>query len=308
MSYQPRRQASKASAADSFAMGKKPHRSQKIKRALVQPRPASLSQRVRELGQDINGVDDAGREYNSLSELWLLQGQQREKFYKVNTAWWIKGYEGRASLEGAMIGDEASEEDISHSQAFLRKALDEISSRPCSALDCGAGIGRVTKAVLLPSVSGSVTLVDQSEKWLQTARKYLAQEAGRCDFVHHRLESYRPCQKFDVIWIQWTLQYLTDEDAVHLLQNLAAGLTENGFIVLKENNLPQQGIAFHMDTPGKEGRFDVTRSPKHLSVLVELAGLVVTRMELWDECSCWVLGVDAEVLLEPDPPDHTEPG
>ena len=151
-------------------MGKKPHRSQKVKRPLVQPRPATLGQRVRELGQDIHGVDDSGREYSSLSELWLLQGQQRDKFYKVNENWWVKGYEGRVSLEGTMIGDEASQEDVQHSQDFLRKAVEGMLDDPCSALDCGAGIGRVTKAVLLPAVTGSVTLVDQSERWLQTAK------------------------------------------------------------------------------------------------------------------------------------------
>ncbi|CAE7448395.1 Mettl11b [Symbiodinium natans] len=277
-------------------MGKKPHRDQKIKRALIQPRPASLSQRVRELGHDIHGVDDAGREYGSLSELWLIQGQQRDKFYKVNADWWVKGYEGRVSLEGTMIGDEASEEDVLHSQDFLRKALslacfasEEGLTQPCSALDCGAGIGRVTKHVLLPAVCGNVTLVDQSLKWLQTAQKYLAHAKDRCHFVHCRLENFQPSAKFDIIWIQWTLQYLIDEDAVYLLQHVAAGLTQQGIIVLKENNLSQDSVSFHMDTPGKEGRFDITRSPKHLSVLVELAGLKVSHMELWDECSCWVL-------------------
>lgn len=289
-----------------WAMGKKPHRSQKVKRPLVQPRPATLGQRVRELGQDIHGVDDSGREYSSLSELWLSQGQQRDKFYKVNENWWVKGYEGRVSLEGTMIGDEASQEDVQHSQDFLRKALEGMLDDPSSALDCGAGIGRVTKAVLLPAVTGSVTLVDQSERWLQTAKKYLEREADRCHFIQCRLETYQPSSSFDIIWIQWTLQYLTDEDVVHLLHNLSAGLTSQGVIVLKENNMSQDSLSFHMDTPGKEGRFDMTRSPKHLHVLVELAGLRVTHMELWDECSCWVLRCLSEEVpeLAPDGPDQ----
>ena len=184
----------------------------------------------------------SGREYCSLSELWLLQGQQRDKFYKVNENWWVKGYEGRVSLEGTMIGDEASEEDVQHSQDFLRKALEGMPDDPCSALDCGAGIGRVTKAVLLPAVAGSVTLVDQSERWLQTAKKYLEHEADRCHFINCRLETYQPSSSFDIIWIQWTLQYLTDEDVVHLLQNLSAGLTPQGVIVLKENNMSQDSF------------------------------------------------------------------
>ena len=287
-------------------MGKKAHRGPNTKRALVQPRPATLSQRIRELGEDLHGVDDAGREFQSLSELWLLQGQQRDKFYKVNTEWWVKGYEGRASLEGAMIGDEASEEDVQHSLDFLCKALEGKAQKPRSALDCGAGLGRVTKAVLLPSVSGKVTLVDQSDRWLQTARKYLAEEADRCHFVHCRLEKYTPCSSFDLIWIQWTLQYLIDEDVVCLLRNVAAGLTEDGVIVLKENNVSQDWISFHMDTPAKEGRFDMTRSPRHLSILIELAGLVVEHMELWDECSCWVLSAHLQYTVSDTHPQTAD--
>ena len=34
------------------------------------------------------------------------------------------------------------------------------------ALDLGSGLGRVSKSVLLPAVTGRVTLVDQSATWM----------------------------------------------------------------------------------------------------------------------------------------------
>jgi len=44
-------------------------------------------------------------------------------------------------------------------------------SPPRAALDCGAGLGRVARNVLLPGCVGRVTLVEQSAKWLDVARR-----------------------------------------------------------------------------------------------------------------------------------------
>ena len=284
----------------SWAMGKKPQRSQRVKCPLVIPKE-SQTQRIRVLGADISGVDDAGREYPNLSELWLVQGQQRDKFYRVNENWWVEGYEGRTTLEGAMIGDDGSEEDLTHSCTLLARAIETMPQKPHSALDIGAGVGRVTKGVLLPVVTGPVTLVDQSAKWLRAAKTYLAQDASRCFFVQSKLEDYQPpSDRFDLIWIQWTLQYLIDQDVVELLKRLSACLSSHGVLVLKENRpVYSQRDCFQMDTPGKEGRFDITRPEKHLAVLVELSGLTVVHMENWDECSCWLLSQEAKAEIQP---------
>lgn len=48
-----------------------------------------------------------------------------------------------------MIGDDGSEDDLRHSAALLRRAGLEVRR----ALDVGAGVGRVTRAVLLPVAS-----------------------------------------------------------------------------------------------------------------------------------------------------------
>lgn len=124
--------------------------------------------------------------------------------------------------------------------------------------------------------------MDQSYKWLKLAESYLGEEAKRCHFVHSKLEDYDPSgsEPFDVIWIRWTLQYLIDEDVVHLLTRLRASLLPQGVLVLKENR-PMHGSSdcFQMDTPNKEGRFDITRPERHLALLVELSGLSVLYSE-----------------------------
>ncbi|CAE8698925.1 unnamed protein product [Polarella glacialis] len=195
-----------------------------------------------------------------------------------------------------MIGDDSSADDIAHSCGFLAQALEvshvyALGSVPArTALDCGAGLGRVARGVLLPVVS-HVTLVEMSAKWLQIARSYVG-VADRCTFVNARLEEYEPpAASFDVIWVQWTLQYLIDEDVVGLLSRLGAALTDQGVLVLKENRPLREGFEdqFQMDTPAREGRFDIVRPDAHFAVLIELACLVVRLVQPWDECSCWVL-------------------
>lgn len=46
---------------------------------------------------------------------------------------------------------------------------------PGRALDCGAGIGRVSKRVLLPLFS-EVDLVEQNQTFLEKAKTYLVSE------------------------------------------------------------------------------------------------------------------------------------
>ncbi len=48
------------------------------------------------------------------------------------------------------------------------------------ALDCGAGIGRITKRLLLP-LFHKVDLVDVTQEFLDKARNYLGEEAKRVE-------------------------------------------------------------------------------------------------------------------------------
>ena len=52
---------------------------------------------------------------------------------------------------------------------------------------------------------------------------------------------------YDVIWIQWALSHLTDEDALKLLIRCSFGLRDGGLIVLKEKVGEEQII----DKPDK---------------------------------------------------------
>ena len=252
----------------------------------------------------IGGIDDAGRSYASLRELWAEQARQRDSYYAANDAWWdADGYGGDTDDE-AMIGDGGSPEDLEHSQRLLDAVR---AARPAlrleSALDAGAGIGRVTKAVLLRRCE-RVALLEPCERWLRQARRYLGNKrAQRCAFVGERLEAHVPAAgvAYDLIWVQWTLQYLVDADVVAALRRLGGALTTpHGVLVAKENRPLREGAEgarFAVDTPGgPNARHDVTRPHAHHEWLFRCAGLAV---EHWEhagatETTAWVLRPTAE--------------
>jgi len=160
----------------------------------------------------ISGRDDTGRLYASLHELWSEQKAQRGVFYAANGAWWDDGGYNGSTDEAAMIGDEHSELDVAESGRFLDSLLRAHGLRVGSALDAGAGVGRVTKHVLLKRCA-QVHLVESCAAWSKQSKRYLGKKrALSCAFTNVRLEEFHPSpNSYDLIWVQWTLQYLIDE-------------------------------------------------------------------------------------------------
>lgn len=251
----------------------------------------------------IGGSDDQGRVYSCLEELWADQAANRSAYYTANQTFWETDGYGGANDEEAMIGDDGSEEDTLHSLRFvdeLRGRVPELQLR--AALDVGAGVGRVTKHVLLRRCE-RVCLVEGDSRWLRQARRYLGNKRQqRCSFVHARCEEYVPgvADRHDLVWVQWTLQYLVDADVVSTLRALAhRALTSTGVLVIKENRpCPHTGSgatsedAFRVDLPsGLHRRYDVTRPDAHHRWLFQCAGLAVEYSEhcLKGEVTTWAL-------------------
>lgn len=74
------------------------------------------------------------------------------------------------------------------------------------ALDCGAGIGRITKRLLLPLFK-TVDMVDVTEDFLTKAKSYLGEEGRRVrNYFCCGLQDFSPePNSYDVIWIQWVI-------------------------------------------------------------------------------------------------------
>ncbi|XP_007935892.1 alpha N-terminal protein methyltransferase 1B [Orycteropus afer afer] len=185
-------------------------------------------------------------------------------------------YQDVPATEEGMMGNfiELSNPDLQASQKFLRKFIGGPGKAGTDcALDCGSGIGRVSKHVLVP-VFNCVELVDMMESFLLEAQNYLQVKADKVESYHcYSLQEFTPpFGRYDVIWIQWVSGYLTDKDLLAFLSRCRDGLKENGVIILKDN-VAREGCIFDLSDSS------VTRDMDILQSLIRKSGLVVLGKE-----------------------------
>ena len=122
--------------------------------------------------------------------------------------------------------------DVAQSKEFLQT----LGHGKSYALDCGAGIGRVSKELLLP-IFGVVDLVEQNPQYVAKAKE-LIPDKRLANFYVSGLQSFTPVAgRYDVIWVQWVLGHLPDDDFVAFFKRCKLGRKPNGFICVKENAL-----------------------------------------------------------------------
>ncbi|XP_002731545.2 N-terminal Xaa-Pro-Lys N-methyltransferase 1-like [Saccoglossus kowalevskii] len=203
------------------------------------------------------------------------KAMMKREFYSDAETYW----KSVPATPNGMLGGFAdlSTKDISSSERFLEKTLVQLTgkNRAHCALDCGAGIGRVTKHLLLRKFD-IVDMVELNQKFLDQARdEYLSGDKSQRveKFICCGLQDFIPdANRYDVIWAQWVLGHLTDEHLMSFFTRCKAGLTENGVICVKEN-ISQEGIDLD------EEDSSVTRPEKVFLKLFRKSGLTVIREE-----------------------------
>uniref|UniRef100_A0A183IMJ0 Alpha N-terminal protein methyltransferase 1 n=1 Tax=Soboliphyme baturini TaxID=241478 RepID=A0A183IMJ0_9BILA len=115
--------------------------------------------------------------------------------------------------------------------------LFQLSLPTDHALDCGSGIGRVTKCVL-SKFFDHIDLVDVTQKFLDESVSYL----GKVNVKVNRriccgLQDLIPERgRYNMIWIQWVASHLIDSDLGAFLKRCRESLSaDGGVVVLKEN-------------------------------------------------------------------------
>ncbi|XP_023653137.1 N-terminal Xaa-Pro-Lys N-methyltransferase 1 [Paramormyrops kingsleyae] len=194
-------------------------------------------------------------------------------FYSKAEQYW---QDVQPTVDGMLGGyGSISTVDINSSKKFLQKFLGEGKGKTGTgcALDCGAGIGRITKRLLLP-LFRTVDLVDVTQEFLDKACSYLGEEGKRVgNFFCCGLQDFEPQPgRYDVIWIQWVIGHLTDEHLVSFLQRCRAGLSPGGLIVVKDNVAYEGVVLDEVDS-------SVCRELPLVRELVLRAGLQVIREE-----------------------------
>ncbi|OVA05134.1 Protein of unknown function DUF858 [Macleaya cordata] len=234
---------------------------------------------------EVGGSDSDGREFKNAEEMWREEfgegDHQKTEWYRKGVGYW-EGVD--ASVDGVLGGyGHVNDADIKASEAFLRTLLsdrlaaDVASTRHLVALDCGSGIGRVTKNLLLRYFN-EVDLEEPVSHFLEAARESLCPENGTVSDNHKAVNFYCvPLQEFtpeagryDVIWVQWCIGQLADDDFISFFKRAKVGLKPNGFFVLKEN-IAKSG--FVLDKEDKS----VTRSDLYFKELFKRCGLYLFK-------------------------------
>ncbi|KAL6908724.1 alpha-N-methyltransferase NTM1 [Trichoderma evansii] len=164
--------------------------------------------------------------------------------------------------------------DLQGSRTFLAKlgvGAKQGRQKLATALEGGAGIGRVTEGLLIP-LADEVDVIEPVAKFTEG----LQGKEGVRNVYTQGLQDWEPVEglTYDLIWTQWCVGHLTDSQLVEYLKRCQVALNPGAMIVLKEN----------LSTSGRDV-FDeldssVTREDVKFRRIFEEAGLQLVKSEL----------------------------
>lgn len=199
--------------------------------------------------------------------------------YNAAVEYWTKT---PATVNGVLggFGEQTSvpKTDIVGSLTFLRKLRSRFGNepdKPSYSIEMGAGIGRVTRD-LLHKVCSKVDLLEPVKPYvdqMQTELKPLFEKDVVGDIYHMGMQDWKAEEgRYSLIWCQWCVGHLTDEDMIAWLDQCKIGLQKNGMLVVKENNAPED--TFDPEDSSK------TRSDKSFRDIFTKAGWVLMASDL----------------------------
>jgi len=165
--------------------------------------------------------------------------------------------------------------DVAESEAFLDRLLAGAHPRATAgvALDAGAGVGRVTQALLARRFAAGVDVLEPSSRLLSAARARLAGAPCPVAFYAAGLQDFAfPPGRYSCVWLQWVVGTQLDADLVPLLAAAGAALAPGGVIVVKDN--VARGAAWYDDEDSY-----VCRGEAYFRAVFAAAGLRVVASE-----------------------------
>ncbi|OHE98722.1 hypothetical protein CORC01_05988 [Colletotrichum orchidophilum] len=196
---------------------------------------------------------------------------------KINAADGRSYWQGIDADVNGMLGGfpYISKVDLQGSRNFLAKL--GIGSKSglrtvSRALEGGAGIGRITEGFLL-DVAEQVDIVEPIAKFTAA----LQEKSGVGSIFNIGLEEWTPLDgtAYDLVWNQWCLGHLTDDQLVAYLRRCKAVVAPNDGLIIVKENLSTSGVDLFDDVDSS-----VTRVDDKFRALFEQAGLHLVKTEL----------------------------
>jgi protein N-terminal methyltransferase len=206
--------------------------------------------------------------YASVKDMWDHELQKVPDRYSKD-GWYgaaLEYWENTPATTSGVLGglDHVHDIDIAASRAFLEEVKPAMSRD--YALDCGAGVGRVSKNLLLPMFA-KVDLLEPIAKMLEVAKKDL-DNSRVGNFMLSSMETAKLAEAtYDVVLIQWAALYLTDDDLAAFLAMSKRSLKPNGIIFFKENCTSDDSFVVDKDDSS------LTRSDAHYKRIFDAAGV-----------------------------------
>ena len=252
---------------------------------VVLPNPDAAASAAAGVGAatDAAGRDAAKREYASAGEFWERRGGSDEEWYARSTAHWAAVAADVSGMLGGLA--ELHAPDVRASLAFIdelraggggeggagggarrRRRCARRASRSTAGRGSAASRARCSSSASRPSSSSSRTPRSSRRRAARCRRRALA----ACHTV--ALQAFAPPagRAYAVVWVQWTLNYLTDDDVAAFLRRAAAALEPGGAVVVKES-VAREGRGFYADA----SEASITRTDAHFREIFERAGLAV---------------------------------
>ncbi|KAK3034386.1 hypothetical protein RJ639_033990, partial [Escallonia herrerae] len=126
-----------------------------------------------------------------------------------------------------------------------------------------------------------VDLLEPVSHFLEASRESLAPENlivtemhGPANFFCLPLQEFSPdAERYDIIWVQWCIGHLADDDLVSFFKRAKAGLKPGGLFVMKEN-VARTGFVLDKDDKS------ITRSDLYFKELFSQCGLHILKSKL----------------------------
>lgn len=237
------------------------------------------------------GIDSMDKSFASLSSLWSakLPSTRESDWYNHGKGYW--NTVSQDDYSGVLCGQQhVHDMDVQASTSFIESIRNKLPSFTSgTVLDCGAGMGRVSEALLVHHFP-TVQLLEPAPPLLASARRRLGKHPRVTAFIESGLHEYTfgPASSYSCIWMQWVIGALLDVDLVRVLTAAAHSLAPGGCIILKENVCRQEagsGSAKNCFWYDEEDSY-IVRSPAYTLACISLAGLQVLHeavQEPWDK-------------------------